>query len=49
MLRNDLVKHPPPDATVSKAALTKAKGDLETEPLEPFSEEELGEVSTHKL
>lgn len=49
MLRNDLVKQPPPNATVSKAALTKAKGDLEAEPLEPFSEEELREVSTHRL
>lgn len=47
MLRNDLVKHPPPDATVSKAALTKAKADLSAEPLEPFTEEELKEVHVH--
>ncbi len=44
MLRSDLVKHPPPNGTISKAALTKAKVDLEAEPAEPFTEEEMKKV-----
>ncbi len=44
MLHNDLVKHPPPDVTVSKAALTKAKADLEAKPMDPFTEDEMKEV-----
>lgn len=44
MQRNDLVKHPPPGGTVSKAALSKAKADLDTNPLEPFTEEDMKAV-----
>ncbi len=44
MLRNDLVKHPPPGGIISKAALSKAKMDLEAEPAEPFTEEEMKKV-----
>lgn len=43
MLRSDLLAHPPPPScgVVSKPALTKAKADLATQPLQSFSEEEL--------
>ena len=47
MLRSDLLAHPPPPScgVVSKPALTKAKADLATQPLQSFSEEELEHVS----
>ena len=47
MLRSDLLAHPPPPScgVVSKPALTKAKADLATQPLQSFSEEELEYVS----
>ncbi len=48
MLRNDLVKHPPPGGSVGKAALSKAKADLETSPLEPFTEGDMKEVRNCK-
>ena len=46
MLRHDLVSHPPLTGPVNKAALHRAKAELETAPLEPFTEEELREVRT---
>ena len=46
MLRYDLVHHPPLPGPVNKAAAHRAKAELETTPLEPFTEEELQEVRT---
>ena len=46
MLRHDLVNHPSLTGPVNKAALNRAKAELETTPLEPFSSEELQEVRT---
>ena len=45
MMKNDLVHHPPVGTTVGKAALSKAKAELEASPLQSFSEEELLEVN----
>ena len=44
MLRHDLVHHPPQSSSKSKANLAVVKGDLEKNPLESFTEEELKNV-----
>lgn len=44
MLRHDLVHHPPLAGPANKAAVHRAKAELETTPLEPLTEEELQEA-----
>lgn len=46
MLRHDLVHHPPLAGPANKAAVHRAKAELETTPLQPLTEEELQEVRT---
>ena len=46
MLRHDLVHHPPPSALHGKGSnLATARFELEKNPLEPFSEGEIEEVT----
>lgn len=41
MLRSDLIGHPPPDGIVSKAALAKAKSDMQAQPMDSISDEDM--------
>ena len=44
MLRNDIVNHPSTNVSKNKSYITTLKTELEKQPLEHFTHEELNEV-----